>query len=234
MQLKQKRMLKRLRQTAFFAAAMWMILTLQVHAAAAGQTKGTQKADSTQNPKIDYTDSMEIQSGTVRYVQQNAGEYFYSDYWGGWAGSAPHECGTSSISMALSYVGINKTPADILNAHNGTTFFGSWGETEFLKPDAETGMENYLQGNGTYSPVIIHLPNYSQAGHYVVLVGKLSDHVYQALDPWNEKDDAVWEITINGNNVSYYKGTGVIDQTYQYYYSPKEDKVSDADIPARS
>lgn len=134
--------------------------------------------------------------------------------------------------MALSYIGINKTPEDILNAHNGSTCFAGWGETAFLKPDVSEGMERYLNGNGKYSPVIIHLPNYSPAGHYVVLVGKVSDQVYLALDPWNDNGKTTWEITVSGNNVNYYKGTGIIDQVYQYSVSSVDpETVEDRNKP---
>ena len=55
-------------------------------------------------------------------------------------------------------------------------------------------------------------------GHYVLLAGKVSDTVYQVVDPWNA---SVWNITVNGTSAIYAKGTATIHDTidgvYQYY-----------------
>lgn len=189
---------------------------------------------SSPNAKVEYSYTSSVSAGTIRYIQQNTGGYFNSSYWGGWAGQASGECGTASASMALSYVGINKTPNDILTANNGITYFSGWGETSFLRPSISTGMDNYVNGNGKYSPVIIHLPKYSSAGHYVILVGKKSSNVYQALDPWNGSAGTVWDITINGTSASYFKGTDTINEVMQYYksynpYPAGTQTISDGD-----
>lgn len=74
--------------------------------------------------KVEYSYSAGVTTGTIRYIQQMpSGSYFYSAYWpsstfGGYAGSSS-ECGTASMSMALSYIGINKTPKEILENNNG-------------------------------------------------------------------------------------------------------------------
>ena len=61
--------------------------------------------------------SQSVNCGTVRYMSQtSSSRYFNSAYWGSWASQAGIECGTASISMSLSYIGVNKTPKDILDA----------------------------------------------------------------------------------------------------------------------
>ena len=174
------------------------------------------------NPNIESGYSSGVSCGTIRYISQIKGStYFYSSYWpsssfGGYS-SPGSECGTASISMALSYVGINKTPKTILEANNGYTYFTGWGPST-SSPSVADGMNNYINGKGKYSPVIIHLPKYSSAGHWVVLVGKVSNNVYHVLDPATE---VLWNITVNGTSATYSKNGATIydtiDRTYQYY-----------------
>lgn len=76
---------------------------------------------------------------------------------------------------------MNLTPQQILDAYGGLTCFTGWGVVD-LSPDVAGGVEQYINGQGQYSPVIVHLPTYSQLGHYVVLIGKLSDSEYLVLD----------------------------------------------------
>ena len=165
---------------------------------------------------VEYGYSASVTVGTVRYMSQNRSSgYFNTNYWGSWASQAGSECGTCSISMALSYVGINKTPKDILDAHGGITYFDGWG-VSMSSPSVVQGMNNFINGNGKYSPLVIHLPKYSPRGHYVILAGKKSDNVYQVVDPAN---NYVWDITINGTTATYSGKTDYIDGIYQYYNS---------------
>lgn len=165
---------------------------------------------------VEYGYSASVTVGTVRYMSQNRSSgYFNTNYWGSWASQADSECGTCSISMALSYVGINKTPKDILDAHGGITHFDGWG-VSMSSPSVVQGMNNFINGNGKYSPLVIHLPKYSSRGHYVILAGKKSDNVYQVVDPAN---NYVWDITINGTTATYSGKTDYIDRIYQYYNS---------------
>ena len=176
--------------------------------------------------KIEYSYSPNVSCGTIRYITQvTGGSYFNWNYWpaspfGGYA--APEsECGTASISMALSYIGISKTPREILEAYNGYTQFIGWGgstHTSMSASSISTAMSNYINGKGKYSPPVIHLPGYSSAGHYVVVIGHISANTYQILDPWNQQ---VTSMTINGTSASYSKGGKTIndrvDQLHQWY-----------------
>lgn len=172
---------------------------------------------------VEYGYSETVVCGTIRYIRQSVNQtYFYKDYWpaapfGQYEGPGS-ECGTACISMALSYVGINKTPKEILNAHNGVTYFDGWGAT-YLTPSFATGISNYLNGNGKYSPVIIHL-NYGEKietndrGHFIMIVGKVSDNVWQIMDP---ADSSLINYTINGSSITYKGVKNTIDSVRQYY-----------------
>ena len=167
-----------------------------------------EKATCTSYAKIRYEYDPEVQVGTIRYISQLAGSGLFDwSYWGGWGNQAGIECGTASISMALSYVGVNLTPQQILDAHGGLTCFTGWGVVD-LSPDVAGGMEQYVNGQGQYSPLIVHLPTYSQLGHYVVLMGKLSDSEYLVLDC---AQNSTWVMTVGDG---FYNS---IDQVYQYY-----------------
>ena len=167
-----------------------------------------EKANCTSYAKIRYEYDPEVQVGTIRYISQLAGSGLFDwSYWGGWGNQAGIECGTASISMALSYVGVNLTPQQILDAHGGLTCFTGWGVVD-LSPDVAGGVEQYINGRGQYSPVIVHLPTYSQLGHYVVLIGKVSDSEYLVLDC---AQNSTWVMTVGDG---FYNS---IDQVYQYY-----------------
>ena len=181
---------------------------------------------STPNAKIDYSYSSGVSTGTIRYMSQiSSSSYFYSSYWGDWVTKRisgvyygpGSECGTCSISMALSYIGINKTPKDLLDAGNGVTYFGSsWGGAEHSSPSLSTALSNFVNGQGKYSPVIVHLPTYTSEGHYVLLAGKISSNQFHVVDPAR---NAVGTMTINGTSWSYNGKSGAIDQVHQYYNS---------------
>ncbi len=176
---------------------------------------------------IEYGYTGTVTCGTVRYISQvSYDSCFYSSYWPsgnfGYYVGAQVECGTASMSMALSYIGVNKTPKDILEANNGATVFSyGWGGSTYKSVGASsltTAMSNYINGNGKYSPPVIHIPGYSTAGHYVVVVGQISSGKYQILDPWQR---TVTTMTVSGSSATYSKyGSTVydnIDQIHQWY-----------------
>lgn len=186
-------------------------------------TSASTTLDKAPYPNIEYGYSATVEPGTIRYITQLTGScYFNSSYWGYWQRQANIECGTSCISMALSYLGINKTPKDILDPYGGLTCFTGWG-ADYLTPSFATAMNNYLNGNGKYSPPILHLYNFSARGHFVLVIGKVSDTVYQILDPAN---NSIWNMTIAGN-VAYYSGKrDVLTDVRQYYLASGALKIS--------
>lgn len=186
-----------------------------------------EKATCTSYARLQYGYTPEVQVGTIRYISQIAGSGLFDwNYWGSWGNQAGIECGTASISMAMSYIGVNLTPQQILDAHGGLTCFTGWGVVD-LSPDVAGGVEQYVNGQGQYSPVIVHLPTYSQLGHYVVLIGKLSDSEYLVLDCAQK---STWVMTAGD---SFYNS---IDQVYQYYNpdAPVLDHTVVTDKPVMS
>ncbi len=147
----------------------------------------------------DYTYSETVTPGTIRYVSQiRSSDVFYPEYWGRFAGYAYNECGTASISMALSAIGIDKTPEDLGNywISKGYTWgvpfstvlsdvpLAQGGETY----DFEMAFKRYMEGGGYYSPVIIYFtaatnPNRTGNRHFVVVNEKNEDGSYNAVNP---------------------------------------------------
>lgn len=170
----------------------------------------------------EYKYSPDVSCGTLRYISQVSGEpAFYSEYWGVWEGQAGSECLSASMSMALSYIGVNITPKDILDCGGGITRAeATWGGAPCSTIDVATAIDNYINGDGKYSPPIIHLNSYSGYGHYVVLAGQISPTEYQVLDP---SISEVWNIRFDGNTVTYtvYNSTytDTVTTAYQYYNS---------------
>lgn len=186
---------------------------------------------------IEYGYSSTVTCGTVRYISQvSSDSYFYSSYWPsgnfGYYVGAQVECGTASMSMALSYIGVNATPKTILETNNGATVFNyGWGGSTYKSVGASslaTAVSNYINGGGKYSPPVIHLPGYSTAGHYVAVVGQISSGKYQILDPWQR---SVTTMTVSGSSATYsqygYTTYDTIDQIHQWY---KADASIDNDV----
>ncbi len=204
------------------AAALWALLPVVATSAQAAESSYPPYAQVVS----EYTP--EVSTGTIRYIcQQPEGAEFRYDYWKKWAKKSGSykgpemECGTACISMALSYVGVNKTPKDILDYGNGYTHFMDWGDAgihNLSVSDFQSAMDNYINGEGRYSPPVIHLPGYSKNGHFVVVIGRIDDQTYEILDPNNR---AVTRMTITGNKAKYTlygnSKSGKIDRLHQWY-----------------
>ncbi len=202
-----------------------MAVLMLVSCVSMGKVQAATTISYAPNPKVEYGYSSGVTTGTIRYISQiNGSAYFNSNYWGNWAGQAGIECGTASISMALSYVGVNKTPKAILDAHSGTTYFTGWGPTT-SNPSVANGMNNYINGNGKYSPPIVHFTTgYASGSHYVILIGKVSSSSYLVLDPASNN---TW--TLSTSDAKYKS----INQVFQYY-NPNASINNDTQKPVIS
>ena len=190
---------------------------------------------------VEYSYSSGVTVGTIRYIAQNsASAYFYSSYWpsstfGGYAGAST-ECGTACISMALSYVGVNRTPKVLLESTNGYTseMWGTQGDATsssigISKSAIATAMNNYINGNGKYSPLCIYIQPWSSTSsmHWVLLIGKISENTYLALNPWHTAGtNGTLTMVINGTTATYNGVTNPITSVNQWY-NPKA--VTDLD-----
>lgn len=166
-----------------------------------------------------------VSAGTIRYMSQiRSGSHYYSAYWpdhpfGGFE-KPETECGTASMSMALSYLGLDRTPKYMLEARYGYTQWNGWGADHFYMSSLSDAVDRYINGGGRYSPPVIHIPGYSDLGHYVVVIGRISDTRYQILDPSELRVSAM---NVNGRSANYVKN-GVtiydnIDQIHQWCLS---------------
>ena len=161
---------------------------------------------------ISYGESAGVTAGTIRYVSQlTSSPRFYTAYWDPYVDGAGHECYTAAISMALSAIGANATPATLgkywtQQGHTGGSPFTTvqWDVAPFgatyLQRSFAKAMEAYRGAPGSYSPPIIHLTTYSERGHYVVVAGQLSESQFVIVDPAN---DSTWNATIQNNVVTY-------------------------------
>lgn len=192
-------------------------------------------------PKIECAQTDATPVGTIRYVSQvsAAGYGYYSDYWGRFASYSGSECFTACISMALSYLGIDATPLALGNYWlsqgytAGTPFstteedVDAFGATEEELPLAEA-MARYRSGNGRYSPPIIHLTSYSARGHYVMVVGQVTDSEYIVLDPAAPtSQNHMWKITVSGSTVTHPRGVEYNLENATQYYNPNAYLHSD-------
>lgn len=161
---------------------------------------------------ISYSESSGVTAGTIRYVSQlTSSPRFYTSYWDPYVDGAGHECYTAAISMALSAIGANATPAALglywtKQGHTGGTPFTTvqWDVSPFgatyLQRTFAKAMEAFRNAPGSYSPPIIHLTTYSERGHYVLVAGQLSDSQFVIVDP---ASDSTWNATIRDNVISY-------------------------------
>lgn len=143
---------------------------------------------------IAYSESgkkMVVKKGYITYVDQ----YNSSNGWGSRFGDHWQECCTACQSMALSYLGISRTPEELLNTwrthDNGCgsevrgtpeatqSFRWGWDQAEFTeKLNAFEADRN----QGKTSPVLIHY-QYAGSMHWVMVVGQESDNTYRVIGP---------------------------------------------------
>ena len=148
---------------------------------------------------LDYNYSASVTSGVIRYVSQiRSSSTYQQDYWGRFSPWAHNECGTASISMALSAIGINKTPLDLGEYWISKGY--TWGvpfSTVLNDVPLATGGETYdffgsfkryIEGDGSYSPVVIYFtaatnPNRTGNRHFVVVYEQNEDGSFNAANP---------------------------------------------------
>ena len=192
--------------------------------------KAAQQLTAAPYTPVEYNYSARAQAGTIRYVSQlKMSPYFRQEYWGPYVNYAGHECLTACVSMALSYVGVSATPAELGDYWNMKGYTGGvpfrtiqWDTQGFggtyIKSSLDRAMANYLNGHGAYSPAVIHLTSYSANGHWVMVSGKIDAHTYLIVDPAN---DYTWQMTVSDGYV-YYSRNGAalaepLTEVFQYY-----------------
>ena len=195
------------RLLGFLLACVLLLGILPVSATYAASIPGAPS-----NVNLSYTESASVQMGTIRYVSQlTSSPYFYASYWEPFVDGAGWECYTADISMALSCLGLNATPAALGTYWNGRGHTGgnpfttvAWDLEPFgatyLERSFAAAMQSYRSDPASYSPPIIHLTTYSERGHYVLVAGQLSATEFAVVDP---ASDSTWTLTIENNVVTF-------------------------------
>lgn len=166
-----------------------------------------------------------VKEGEVRYVDQSYGNE-RTNGWGSYADTANWSCLTACISMALSYLGIDMSPADLLNAKDGARYWTGFksgerdvpGSTNYTTDHvgAKGTMDAMIENmkNGGYSPVVLHY--HSDLGEHTILVtGQNADGSYNVIDPWNYQ--GIKRITISES------GQLISDQGYSISHDRGKD-----------
>lgn len=198
---------------------------------------GATRLGYTPYPEVQYSYTNSTSAGMIRYIAQNSGsEYFSWNYWptssfGGYS-SPSTECGTACISMALSYVGVNRTPKELLESTNGYTgsMWGTQGNATsraitISEAGISSAMNNYINGNGKYSPLCVYIQPFSATSsmHWVLLVGKISENTYLALNPWHSSGtNGTFTLQVNGSKATYNGTTNPITSVNQWYNASAE------------
>lgn len=170
-----------------------------------------------------------VQAGTIRYIKQknSAGviygdkSYYHSEYWPSWGGE--YGCKAASTSMALSYLGIDKTPANLaklglVTSGNDTAGSGQIAQTlskqkgidltaiytgTTKRSDLDVALNNFLNSGGKYSPPVLCMKD-SHGMHFVVVTGKNANGTYQIIDPLLESRTT---LQFSGNTINYNSST---------------------------
>lgn len=164
------------------------------------------------------TNNEQVEKGTVRFIRQEPkSKLFVSDYWDECPSNVnpSKECGTSSISMALSYLGYDYTPEKLFKLwdRGKTTLPGEVpdGVTVIKGSKINTFSKLYDQyleglrtGENNYSPIIIQVKDGTKnSTHFVIVTDRVlgTKDQYTIVDPGSDK--VTRTITIRDNE----KGT---------------------------
>lgn len=183
-------------------------------------------------PGIKLTFHTGVAAGSVRFIPQvTSSPYFDDKDWTGF--KAIQYCWAASMSMSLSYLGINKLPKEILSQSTSHAKAPSlnWGAqfVESSPSDLDKAVDNYVNGNGTYSPPVIQIyvkGCYSTTTtHFFVIVGKTGENTYLVTDPVDSGSNPVRTLTAKEGNILYGMKTSSgkkgpfnfkVQQVYQY------------------
>ena len=187
-------------------------------------------ATSSCDPNVTLSTADEIQDGQIRYITQKSTNPYYnkSRHWGSY--TAIKYCWAACISMSLSYLGVDQLPKDILKGSTNEDKSPRiiQGATYRDKVSLAEAVEDYVNGNGAYSPPIISWTGecYGTKKHVLMVIGRKADNVYEVTDPLESKADKnfIREITVNGKTAKSTKlSTGSktvytfkITRVYQY------------------
>lgn len=187
-------------------------------------------ATSSCDPNVTLSTADEVLDGQIRYITQKSTNPYYnkSGHWGSY--TAIKYCWAACISMSLSYLGVDQLPKDILKGSTSEEKSPriDRGATYRDKITLAEAVDDYVNGNGAYSPPVITWTNkdaYGTGQHILLVIGKKSDNVYEVTDPLESSPNKnfIREITVNGTTAKSTKlstsktvYTFKITRVYQY------------------
>jgi hypothetical protein len=146
------------------------------------------------------------------YVSQNPNSPdFKSGIWGNISDyTIEHSCSDACTVMALSFLGINTTPAAVEKRNGGTDVMhwysndidGSNVSVSQGSGNLSSALKHYEDNPNKFAPPIIEIHNNDGGTHYVIVVGKSNNGGYKVIDPWESKggthvhsfDGSVYEV----------------------------------------
>ncbi|MBE6947729.1 MAG: hypothetical protein E7454_05715 [Ruminococcaceae bacterium] len=184
--------------------------------------------------------SEEACRGEITYYDQSH-NHDNAAYWGDYYGGSTRYCMTACAAMALSYIGIDVTPGELIGIHNGGLYWGWFNKGENnvvggvnwahygqrsveIKVTADSMLDCYLQDNtASISPVIIGYSAPNGDEHKLLLIGKTEDGYYLALDPWDNPNPIQITIsddgTVTSNSNISHLNDGVLKLNAVWQYS---------------
>ena len=174
--------------------------------------------------ETNYSD--DVQKGVIRYVNQSTRygvQYFYDAYWGNNAYAAGWQCNLASISMALSYIGADKLPAEMQVESSVENAISGTGAVISNPDSVEEGIDRMEKGKCHYSPVVIWTSSYNTRYgsymHWVIVAGRVSGNTYYIVDPaYGIYPGAFYTAQIEGNTLTAFQGiSSAINGYYQFY-----------------
>lgn len=183
-----------------------------------------------------------VERGKIRYIAQQDEDgvahsgHFSDDYWQDGFGN--DGCNAASISMVMSYFGIDFTPKQMreLALFDSTNFCAGGSSLVAATVTSETGIgvstvfdddvdikslnsaiQSFETGNGDFAPPIVVLEN--SAGdkfHWVVVTGNNGDGTYSLIDPWCENNKTLRFTNSGGIVFGDVETRGIYKNTIQY------------------
>lgn len=157
----------------------------------------------------------------TRIAQNSTDSQWDVSLWTPYQNYAPTGCADACIAMALSCIGFDKKPSDIIRIMGGTSYISNWNLKEvdstlssvtYTRKDNLSGivsaLSNYQTNFQHYAPPIVCVhPKSNPSGiHYIVVCGyDSSTGTFHAVDPG-----------IHGTNYYYWDSSDIAGQVIQY------------------
>ena len=235
-------MTRRIRPLTAFLLAIVLTLSLLP----ANVWAATLYSASSSEPNVTLSTADGVQAGQIRYVSQHhSNPYYQESHWGSFSGSSMSYCWAACMSMSLSYLKVDKLPKDILKVSKSedSSPRQSCGATYLDGISLEKAMDNYIHGNGAYSPPVIKWMSdscYNSTNqHFVLAIGQKGKNQYEVTDPLENsaKYNFIRSISVNGTTATSTKTSTNVKKTYDFkivriyqYYKPHSTWLENGEL----